>query len=167
MLLTGKLPRLRLHGVVDVGVRGLEWRFEMRERNKVKQCKTRVTHKGTLNLNGYRGIPGPGRPKMTPEQRLLWKAEQDAYSIYLEKLEKLISQVLEVYETAVSHDLGTPQDIAVAVKVCELIENRLFGKPSQRLELLKIDEPVTHLVDLTPYKRCNKAVTNNDPEEKD
>ena len=136
----------------------------MRERSKVKQGKTSVIHRGTLNLNGYRGIPGPGRPKMTPEQRLLRKAEQDAYSIYLGKLEKLISHVLEVYETAVSHDLGTPQDIAVAVKVCELIENRLFGKPSQRLELQKIDEPVPHLVDLTLYKPCNKAATN-DPKE--
>ena len=134
----------------------------MRERSKVKQGKTSVIHRGTLNLNGYRGIPGPGRPKMTPEQRLLRKAEQDAYSIYLGKLEKLISHVLEVYETAVSHDLGTPQDIAVAVKVCELIENRLFGKPSQRLELQKIDEPVPHLVDLTPYK-YNKTLTD-DPE---
>jgi len=137
----------------------------MRERNKVKQCKTRVTHRGTLNLNGYKGIPGPGRPKMTPEQRLLRKAEQDAYSIYLGKLEKLISHVLEVYETAVSHDLGTAQDIAVAVKVCELIENRLFGKPSQRVQLQKVEPDIPGLVDLTQYRMASQIDSDqNDPE---
>ena len=131
------------------------------QENRRKQEKTSGTpHRGTLNLNGSKGIAGPGRPAMTPEKRLMKKIEKDAYSAYCMKLERLLDEhIVEVYE-AVLMGLNSPQGVMAAIRVCELIENRLYGKPAQRVQLQKVEPDIPGLVDLTEYRTASQMDNN-------
>jgi len=101
-------------------------------------------------LNSAKGIPGPGRQKMTEQAKVLKRAERKVTAEFVAEIEKLSGDMIKVYKAglkialkgrkAMTADLREitlepgPQEISVALRAADSIADRLHGKVRQQIE---------------------------------